>query len=135
MDNKKTLVIFGGSFNPPLNSHFSLAQQMINEYENIEKVIFVPVNSKYEKLGLLENNHRYNMLKLVCDKNKDFYVSDIELKQEKQLHTIDTLEILQEEYPEYNICFTIGTDNLRMISTWGSAEKLVTKFKILIFYY
>lgn len=132
MDNKKILAIFGGSFNPPLNSHFSLAQQIVNEYENIDKVIFVPVNSKYEKEGLLENEHRYNMLKLVCDKNKDFIVSDIELKQEKQLHTIETLELLQNEYPNNIICFTIGTDNLKEISKWGASEKLVTNFKILV---
>lgn len=132
MDNKKILAIFGGSFNPPLNSHFSLAQQIVNEYENIDKVIFVPVNSKYEKEGLLENEHRYNMLKLVCDKNKDFIVSDIELKQEKQLHTIETLELLQNKYPNNIICFTIGTDNLKQISKWGDSEKLVTNFKILV---
>ena len=132
MEEKKILAIFGGSFNPPLNSHFSLAQQIVNEYENIEKVIFVPVNSKYEKEGLLENEHRYNMLKLVCDKNKDFIVSDIELKQEKQLHTIDTLELLQNDYPNNIICFTMGTDNLKEISKWGSSEKLVTDFKILV---
>lgn len=132
MEDKKILAIFGGSFNPPLNSHFSLAQQIVNEYENIEKVIFVPVNSKYEKDGLLENKHRYNMLKLVCDKNKDFIVSDIELKQEKQLYTIETLELLQNKYPNNIICFTIGTDNLKQIPTWGKAEKLVTNFKILV---
>lgn len=132
MENKKILAIFGGSFNPPLNSHFSLAQQIVNEYENIEKVIFVPVNSKYQKDGLLENKHRYNMLKLVCDKNENFIVSDIELNQEKQLYTIETLELLQKQYPNNIICFTIGTDNLKQISTWGEAEKLVTDFKILV---
>lgn len=132
MEDKRILAIFGGSFNPPLNSHFSLAQQIVNEYENIEKVIFVPVNSKYQKEGLLENKHRYNMLKLVCDKNENFIVSDIELKQEKQLHTIETLELLQKQYPNNIICFTIGTDNLKQISTWGEAEKLVTDFKILV---
>ena len=35
MEEKKLLAIFGGSFNPPLNSHFSLAQQIVNEYESI----------------------------------------------------------------------------------------------------
>ncbi len=132
MENKKILAIFGGSFNPPLNSHFSLAQQIVNEYENIENVIFVPVNSKYQKEGLLENKHRYNMLKLVCDKNQNFIVSDIELKQEKQLYTIETLELLQKQYPNNIICFTIGTDNLKKISTWGEAKRLVTDFKILV---
>ena len=132
MEEKKILAIFGGSFNPPLNSHFSLAQQIVNEYENIEKVIFVPVNSKYQKEGLLENEHRYNMLKLVCNKNSDFIVSDIELKQQKQLYTIETLELLQKEYPNNILCFTIGTDNLKGFSKWESADKLVNKFKILV---
>lgn len=132
MEEKKILAIFGGSFNPPLNSHFSLAQQIVNEYENIEKVIFVPVNSKYQKEGLLENEHRYNMLKLVCDKNSDFIVSDIELKQQKQLYTIETLELLQKEYPNNILCFTIGTDNLKGFSKWESADKLINKFKILV---
>lgn len=132
MESKKILAIFGGSFNPPLNSHFSLAEQMITEYKNIEKVIFVPVGSKYNKKGLIEDYHRYNMLKAVCDKNEKFEVSDIEIVQKEQLNTLETLEILQKEYPEYTLCFTIGSDNLKELSTWGLAEKLVEKFKILV---
>lgn len=132
MENKKVLAIFGGSFNPPLNSHFSLAEQMLTEYKNIEKVIFVPVGSKYNKKGLLSNKHRYNMLKLVCDKNDKFEVSDIEMIQEEQLDTLKTLELMQKEYPEYTLYFTMGTDNLKEISTWGLAEELVNKFKFLV---
>lgn len=129
---KKILAIFGGSFNPPLNSHFSLAEQILNEYEHIEKVIFVPVSSKYNKNGLLENQHRYNMLKVVCDKNEKFEVSDIELKQKSQLHTLETLELLQKEYPDYELFFTLGTDNLKDIPNWGTPEILLSKFKILV---
>lgn len=132
MENKKILAIFGGSFNPPLNSHFSLAEQMLTEYKNIEKVIFVPVSTKYNKKGLLSNEHRYNMLKMVCDKNKDFEVSDIELIQEEQLDTLRTMELMQKEYPDYTLCFTMGTDNLKLISKWSLAEELVTSFKFLI---
>ena len=72
MEERKILAIFGGSFNPPLNSHFLLAEQIYNEIENIEKVIFLPVSSKYEKNDLLSNEHRYNMLKSVIDKNEHF---------------------------------------------------------------
>ena len=132
MKDKKILAIFGGSFNPPLNSHFSLAEQMLTEYKNIEKVIFVPVSTKYNKRGLLSNEHRYNMLKLVCDKNEDFEVSDVELVQEEQLDTLKTLELMQDEYPDYTLCFTMGTDNLKLISKWRLAEELVTSFKFLI---
>lgn len=132
MENKKALAVFGGSFNPPLNSHFSLAEQIVSEYENIEKVVFVPVNSKYKKEGLLSNEHRYNMLKLVCDKNDNFLLSNIELKQEKQLSTLETLELLQKEYPNDLIYFVLGTDNLKEFPTWRNPEKLVSEFKILV---
>lgn len=132
MKNQKILAIFGGSFNPPLNSHFSLAEQILTEYRNIEKVIFVPVSTKYNKKGLLSNEHRYNMLKIVCDKNNDFDVSDIELRQSKQLDTLETLELLQKEYPDYSLYFTMGTDNLKQISTWSLAKELVTSFKFLV---
>lgn len=129
---KKILAIFGGSFNPPLNSHFLLAEQIYNELENIEKVIFLPVSSKYEKNSLLSNEHRYNMLKVVIDKNEHFELSDMELKQARQLNTIETLKLLQKEYPNNILYFVIGTDNLKELSTWGSPEELVTKFKILV---
>lgn len=132
IEENKKIVIFGGSFNPPLNSHFSLAEQIVNEYENIEKVIFVPVNSKYQKADLLSNKHRYNMLKLVCDKNEDFEVSDVEIKSRRALYTIETLTKLQKEYPNKELLFTMGTDNLKYLDKWKKAEELVTKFKILV---
>lgn len=132
MENKKILAIFGGSFNPPLNSHFLLAEQIYNELENIEKVIFLPVSSKYKKNGLLSNEHRYNMLKLVIDKDEHFELSDIEMKQKEQLNTFETLELLQKEYPNNILYFVIGTDNLKEISTWKTAEELASNFKILV---
>lgn len=132
MENDKIIVVFGGSFNPPLNSHFSLAEQIISEYENVEKIIFVPVNQKYQKKGLLENKYRYEMLKCVCDKNEKFEVSDIELRNERQLYTIETLEEIQKIYPNKTIWFTTGSDNLRELNTWEKADELVKKFKVLV---
>ena len=107
MEKKKVMVVFGGSYNPPLNSHFSLAEQIVNEYDDVENVIFVPVNSKYNKKGLLDNKTRYEMLKLVIDKNTRFLLSDIELKSDKPLVTIETVEKLQETYYDHDLWFTI----------------------------
>lgn len=132
MSNNK-IIVFGGAFNPPLNSHFSLAEQIINEYENVEKIIFVPVNAKYQKSEkVIENEHRFNMLKLVCDKNEYFEVSDIELKSDRPLYTIETLNLLQEKYPNNEIIFLTGTDNLKEFQTWHKPEKIIAKFKVLI---
>lgn len=129
---RKVIVVFGGSFNPPLYSHFSLAEQIVNEYEIVQKVIFVPVNGKYEKQELLSNEHRYKMLAIVCNKNKNFEVSRVELESNRPLYTIETLKEIQQQYPDHEIWFTIGSDNLRTLHTWERATELAKNFKILI---
>lgn len=128
----KQILIFGGCFNPPQNSHLSLAEQLINEYEEIEKIIFVPVNSKYQKIDLIENEHRYNMLKLICDKNEKFDVSRIEIDSDRPLYTIETLKAFQKLYPENEISFIIGSDNLKELCTWNNSNELVKDFKIYV---
>ena len=127
------IVIFGGSFNPPLNSHFSIAQDLLNEYKEINKVIFVPVNSKYEKTGLINNKDRYNMLKLVCDKNKKFDVSRVEIDSERPLYTIETLNYFDKKYSNNEILFLMGSDNLKEFPTWNSADKICEKYKSYVF--
>lgn len=130
---KKQIVVFGGCFNPPLNSHFSLAEQLLAEYHQIEKIIFMPVNSQYQKVDLIENKYRYEMLKLVCNQNEKFEVSSIEMDYPRQLYTIETLTKLQKQYGKYEICFTMGSDNLKELETWSQAEKLIQNFKIYVF--
>lgn len=132
MKKQDTVVVFGGSFNPPINSHFGIAQQVLNEYEQVEKIIFIPVNKKYEKDGLLENEHRYNMLKLITDKNENFTVSNIDMNGSRSLYTIETLEEIQKRYKDKQIWFLIGSDNLKELHTWKRAEELVSKYKVLV---
>ena len=132
MKEKNCIVVFGGSFNPPLNSHFLMAQEVLNQYEQVEKIVFVPVNNKYQKAGLIENKHRYNMLKLVADKNKDFSVSDIDFYGERSLYTVEVLEKMKKQFPNKQIWFLTGSDNLKKIHTWKGAEELVSNYKILV---
>ena len=67
--NKKIIAVFGGSFNPPINSHAMLAKQIVKKCDRVEKLIFVPVSTKYRKVKLVSDEHRYNMLKILCEKD------------------------------------------------------------------
>lgn len=129
---KKQIVIFGGCFNPPTNTHFLLAQQLINKYNQIEKIVFVPVNGKYPKAELVENEDRYNMLKLVCDKNKNFEVSRIEIDSPSPSYTIETLKKFKRKYSNHEIAFVLGSDNLKGLSNWYKAEEILKLFKIYV---
>ncbi|MBQ2917185.1 MAG: nicotinate (nicotinamide) nucleotide adenylyltransferase [Clostridia bacterium] len=131
--NKKVIAVFGGSFNPPINSHTTLAKQIIEKCSNIEKLIFVPVSTKYQKLKLENDEHRYNMLKLICQKEDKLEVSNIEMMQNRQLYTIETLDLLKEQCGEnYEIWFVMGTDNLKQIGSWYNPERLLKEYKIIV---
>ncbi len=129
---QKMMVMYGGSFNPILYSHLSFAEQVINEFEQVEKVIFVPVNSKYQKADLASNEHRYKMVEKAIRGNGHFLLSDIEVKSKESLYTIQTLEELQKQYKDYKIGVMMGTDNLLEIETWKTPEKILENFKIIV---
>ena len=130
--DKKIIALFCGSFNPPLLSHFSLAEQVLNSDDNIKKIIFVPVSNKYNKDGLISDEHRFNMLNLVCEKNPRFEVSDIEFNSPRQPYTFETMQAMQKLYPEHEIRLIIGTDNLKKIDTWYEIEQLLSNFKVFV---
>ncbi len=131
--SKKVIAIFGGSFNPPINSHILFAKEILKKCKKIEKIIFTPVSTKYQKLDLVDDEHRYNMLKLICEKQDKLEVSDIELKHDKQLYTIETLDLFKKQYGlEYEIWFIMGTDNLKELETWHEPERLLRDYKIVV---
>ena len=129
---KNVIVVYGGSFNPILYSHLSIAEQVVNQFKQVKKVMFVPVSTQYEKAGLIENKHRYEMIKLAISGNENFLVSDIELKNKEQLHTFQTLQKLQKQYIDNELWFMMGTDNLKEINTWSYAAELLKNYKIVI---
>ena len=134
MQKKQSIGIFGGSFNPPLNSHLTLAKEVLKSKLNIDKVVFVPVSTKYNKLNLVDNEHRYNMLKILCREEDDqkLEVSRIELDATRQLYTIETLNILQNKYENCILYFILGTDNLKELSTWKNPDEILEKYKIIV---
>lgn len=132
MQENKYIAVFGGSFNPPINSHIQLAKQILSSKLNVEKVIFVPVSTKYNKIGLESNLHRYNMLKIMCKNNPQINISTIEIDSNRQLYTIETLDYLKRKYNEYNIYFVLGTDNLKEFKNWKKPNEILTKYKLLV---
>lgn len=123
--------IFGGSFNPPHKMHLKIALEML-EKKYIDKVIYVPTGSKYKyKTNLVSDKDRYNMLKLMINGDSRFEVSDYEL-QEKCVYTCETLAHFKEIYPNDEICFICGADNLSYIDEWKNGLELLKNYKILV---
>lgn len=123
--------IFGGSFNPPHKTHENIAHYF-KENNLLDKIIFVPTGSKYKyKNNLLPDEDRYNMVKLITDEYEYLDVSKYELKDEV-VYTCETLKHFKEKYPEDEIYFICGLDNLSYIDKWRNPEYILNNFKILV---
>lgn len=122
---------YGGSFNPPTKAHIELAKKAIKECK-LEKIIFVPVGDLYKKEGMANGLHRYNMLQLVCEKEDNLQVSDIEIKSNKEYKAIDIFRIIQKEYKESENFFLMGADNFKNLLSWKESNELVSNFNYII---
>lgn len=121
--------IFGGSFNPPHKMHESIASQLI-EKNIIDKVIFVPTSNFYPKAGLISDDERLAMLKLLIKNKKEYEVSDYEFG--KLTYTYQTLEYFKNENKDDEIYFICGSDNLEQIDTWREYEKILGDYKLIV---
>lgn len=123
--------ILGGSFNPPHKMHMNMGLELL-EKGYLDKVIYVPTGSKYKyKNNLVQDEHRFKMLELMIKNDDRFLVSDYELK-DYVVYTCDTLKYFQEVYPNDEIYFVCGADNLSYVDEWKNGIFLLENYKFLV---
>lgn len=127
---KKKYAFFGGSFNPPTYGHIGLAQNAVKKFE-LDKLFFVPVGNKYNKQGLIDEKHRYNMLKIACKNQNKLDVSDIELNRDKNFNASEVFKMIKTKYKDDEIYFILGADNLEKMPLWKNFSELL-KYNYII---
>lgn len=127
---KKKYAFFGGAFNPPTFGHIGLAEEAVKEFE-LDKLFFVPVGNKYNKKGLIDEKHRYNMLKIACENKEKLDVSDIEMNSEKNFNASEVFKMIKNEYRDDDVYFVLGADNLEKMPLWDNMNELL-KYNYII---
>lgn len=121
--------IFGGCFNPPHIMHKKIALSLI-ENHYLDKVIYVPTGNCYQKDNLVDAEDRYRMLLLMVKGNPNIIVSNYEIKN-RLTYTYQTLDYFHGLYPEDEIYFICGSDNLDDIMTWKNYQYILDNYKLL----
>lgn len=122
--------IFGGSFNPPHNMHRDIALELIkNGY--VDKIIYVPTGDSYKKEGLKGFQDRYQMVSLMISDYDSLSLSNVG-NDEDYKYTYQTLDYFKAIYPDSEIYFICGTDNLRDFSKWVRFEYIFENYKLLV---
>ena len=126
--------IFGGSFNPIHVGHALIASYIVESGAVDTLWLMVsPQNPLKENSGLASDYHRLRMTELVSRRIENVITSAFEFDLPKPSYTIDTLNALQEKFPDDEFYLVIGADNWCLFDKWKAGEEIITKFHILIY--
>ena len=127
------LFIFGGSFDPPHRGHLEIIKYCC---KLSDLLLLIPAaNSPLKnKPPVAEGFHRIKMLKLMIqDLDSPIEVENWEINQSGPSYTHDTIQHLQENYPDSNLSMVIGADQLIKFQRWKNYKEIMNSVQILGF--
>jgi nicotinate-nucleotide adenylyltransferase len=127
------LGLFGGTFDPIHHGHLIQARDAL-EQMRLERVIFIPAAISPHKLlrQTASAEARVAMLQAAISGEERFEISEIELQRQGPSYAVDTAEAFQKQYPNTELFYLIGQDNLAELHTWRQVEKLQTLVKFVV---
>ena len=111
--------IFGGTSDPPHVGHLIVASDACEALE-LDRLLFIPSAAPPHKKGQVQAGAeaRLEMVRAAIAGDSRFEADDIELRREGASYTVDTLRVLHERYPDAELFFILGVDQLRELDTW-----------------
>lgn len=127
--------IFGGSFDPIHNGHAIIAQHVIDSGAVDQLWMMVsPVNPlKAGRPRHVTDADRLRMVEMVTRRLNGVETSAFEFTMPTPSYTIDTLNALQEKFPDDEFCLVIGTDNWVAFSRWRNNDEILAKYRLLVY--
>jgi nicotinate-nucleotide adenylyltransferase len=125
--------ILGGTFNPIHIGHLILAEE-VREKLGLSKIVFVPTNLPPHKdnRDVVDSKHRYKMIKFAIAGNKDFTVSDVEIKRGGKSYSIDTIHEFKNKYRASKLYFITGSDLLKYLKEWKDINKILKLVNFIV---
>jgi nicotinate-nucleotide adenylyltransferase len=130
---KRTVILFGGTFDPPHIGHLTMAQ-LAYEQTGAKEVWFVPAPTPPHKLNEKIHTlyHRTQMVESLVTSYVHLKVVPIENQLPAPSYTVDTIRACQQWFPDIHFKLLIGGDSLGHLPTWHEASELVRMVEFLV---
>ena len=127
--------IFGGSYNPIHTGHAIIAQHIIGSGLVDQLWMMVsPVNPlKAGNARQVADTDRLRMVEMVTRHIEGVEPSAFEFSMPRPSYTIDTLNALQEKFPDDEFYLVTGADNWQIFDKWRNSEEILAKYHLLVY--
>jgi nicotinate-nucleotide adenylyltransferase len=125
--------VLGGTFDPLHIGHLILAEYT-RETLDLDLVLFVPAGENPFKVGQIRSavEHRVAMVEIAIADNPYFQLSRVDIDRPPPHYSADMLEQIQAVYPETQLYFLMGGDNLRDFPKWTRAEEILNFARLAV---
>ena len=128
----------GGSFNPPTLAHYKLMKTALDAVD-ADLGFYVPVSDAYLKRKMARSDFfmalspevRIKMLETMCtDGRMKVWEREIGTVMAR---TVDTLQEIQDDYPDADVYFIMGDDKLSLLVHMAEKSALLDRFRVVLY--
>ncbi|HMT30798.1 MAG TPA: nicotinate (nicotinamide) nucleotide adenylyltransferase [Bacteroidia bacterium] len=126
--------LFFGSFNPIHNGLLVIVGYMA-DFSDLSQVLLIvsPHNPLKPAGSLLQDHHRFEMVRIAVGDYRKMKASKVEFGLPKPSYTINTLAHLHEQFPDHEFVLIMGSDNLSTFKKWKNWEQIIEHHEIYIY--
>ena len=124
------IALFGGSFDPPHNSHLRVAEEVLKDLPEVNEVWLLPDNQHDWKSLQASPQDRLAMLSFL--ERDNIKVSDVAIQRGGKTLTIDIIKQLQAT-TLHTYLWVCGADQLKDFHRWNDFEELENRLEFIIY--
>ena len=123
---REQIGLFGGTFDPPHLGHLILASEAYSQLE-LDRLLWIltPEPPHKKEQFITSTEHRLAMVQFAIQDDPNFELSRVELDRPGPHYTLETVELVVEQYPNADITPIIGGDSLRDLPKWNRPKELL----------
>ena len=125
--------LFGGTFDPLHIGHLIMAQDAA-EAGSLDRVLFLPAGVPPLKPAQPQAsaNDRLNMVNEALHDTPIFQSNTVDLNHDSTCYSVDTVRQIQKDYPDDQLYWILGTDQLAQLHKWRNIEELTQIVEFIV---
>lgn len=124
--------INGGTFDPIHYGHLRPALEVMQKL-GLKEVQFIPCfKPVHKEAAKVSSQQRCDMIELAIKPQPKFKINRIEIEKGGPSYTVDTLELLKQEYAQQSLVLMMGTDAFAKFHTWHHWQEIIQLANIVI---